>query len=458
MGSLVSSLTSAAGALSVYDREFSTIQNNISNANTPGYADQDVALIARPFNPADGIGGGVNAGELISSRSEYLEQNVRNQQQFLGSAGQMAADLGQVQPLFDPNATSGVASSLSSFFNSFSQLSVNPNDPSARQAVLTAAGQAAQSFNQVANGISQAANNVVNQTASTVGQINQIASQIAGLNQQYQTDASSQQDAGLDAEMHSDLENLSTLANFSVIRANDGTYSVYVGGQTPLVMGAQTFRISAANASGQTVIQDSQGNDITSQLTGGSLGATLQESNSIFPGYMAQLNTLAKTFADQVNGQLSLGVDQSGNPPATNLFSYDQPNDAAATLAVNNLSPSQIAAASAGAAGGNGNALAIAQLANVPAVGGYTFTQAFGNLSAQVGSDVANAQQNQSDDQDLVTQAQQQRKLASGVDLNAEAAKVLQFQQSYQAVGQFITVLNSLTQTLLNIIPSGTSA
>jgi flagellar hook-associated protein 1 FlgK len=52
----------------------------------------------------------------------------------------------------------------------------------------------------------------------------------------------------------------------------------------------------------------------------------------------------------------------------------------------------------------------------------------------------------------LVTQAQKQRADATGVSLDKEAAKLLQFQQAYQAVGKMVSVLNSLTDTVLNIL------
>jgi hypothetical protein len=42
----------SAGALAVFNQEFATISNKISNANTPGFADQNLALVAQPFDPA----------------------------------------------------------------------------------------------------------------------------------------------------------------------------------------------------------------------------------------------------------------------------------------------------------------------------------------------------------------------------------------------------------------------
>ena len=76
---ILTSILNSANALKVYDQEFATIQNNIANANTPGFADQNVTLSADSFNPSEGLDGGVTAGPLASSRSQYLEQSVRAQ-------------------------------------------------------------------------------------------------------------------------------------------------------------------------------------------------------------------------------------------------------------------------------------------------------------------------------------------------------------------------------------------
>ena len=452
MGSLFTTLRNAAGAIAVYDRVFSVIQNNITNADTPGYVRQEQSIEALPFEPAGGRPGGLIAGPLVSARSEYLDQDVRNQQQLLGDARQRASDLGQVEPLFDLTSDFGIPGALNQFFNSFSHLGVNPNDQVARQTVIDASAQLAQSFNRTASGINQVSSNVANQTASAVAEINRLTAQIASLNQQYRASAAATHDAGLDAQMHQALEDLSGLVNFSIIKSDNGSINVYAAGQSPLVIGNNPYSLSAGFASGQTVILDGQGNDITSKLTSGKLGALIREKNTILPGYLANLNVLAQTLADQVNTTLAQGVDKNGQTPAVNLFSYNLPGDAALSLAVTNITPDQIAAALPGAAGGNGNAIAVFQLANAPVLNGFTFTQYFGNVGAQVGRDVSRARQDQSQYQDLVTQAQQLRSQETGVSLDEEAARLLQFQQAYQAVAKVVTVLDELTQTLLGAV------
>jgi flagellar hook-associated protein 1 FlgK len=451
---ILTTLLNSANALQVYEKEFSTIQNNIANQNTPGYAEQNQTLVADSFDPSEALYGGLAAGPLLSTRSQYLEQSVRTQTTLLGSAEQQAADLKPLQSLFDLTSATGVAGSLNSFFNSFSSLSVSPNNTETRQSVITQAQTLATSFNQAAIGIGSISSDVEQQTGSSVAAVNQIASDLASINQRNASTPGASADAGLDAQLNSDLENLSEIANFTVVPTSTGQINVYLGGQTPLVMGDQAFKVSADFSTPQTIIHDSQGNDITSQLTGGQLGAQIHENNSILPGYMSSLNTLAQTFADTVNTALSQGVDQNGNQPANNLFSYTAASGSAFSLAVTpGFTPDQIAAALPSSPGGNGNALAVAQLASANAVNGFTFTQAFGSLGAQVGTDISNATNSQTEQQSLVTQAQAQRSAVSGVSLDTEAAKLLQYQQSYQAVAKVVSTLNNLTDALMNMLP-----
>ena len=144
---LLTSILSSSRTLNVFDQEFATIENNIANANTPGYAAQNVTLSADSFNPSIGLNGGVSAGPLASTRSQYLEQLVRAQTTLLGAAQQKASDLAPLQTLFDLSSSTGISGSLDSFFNSFSALSVNPNDSVARQNVITQAQSVATAFN-----------------------------------------------------------------------------------------------------------------------------------------------------------------------------------------------------------------------------------------------------------------------------------------------------------------------
>ena len=76
MSNLLASLVSSANTLQAYGQVMETLQNNVSNASTPGYAKQSAELYALPFDPEHGVTGGVRSGELRSTRNEYAEQAV----------------------------------------------------------------------------------------------------------------------------------------------------------------------------------------------------------------------------------------------------------------------------------------------------------------------------------------------------------------------------------------------
>src|SRR5579863_9968780 len=59
---MLTTLLNASNALQVYDKEFSAIQNNIANQNTPGYVEQNLATVADSYNPSEALYGGISAG------------------------------------------------------------------------------------------------------------------------------------------------------------------------------------------------------------------------------------------------------------------------------------------------------------------------------------------------------------------------------------------------------------
>jgi flagellar hook-associated protein 1 FlgK len=452
MGSLLVSLLNTANALKVFEQSLTVTQNNVTNADTPGYVKQTLSLVALPFDVSVHEPGGVSAGSMVSSRDAFAERSVRDQQSALGYFKQKASDLTPIEAAFDLSSTAGIAPALSDLFKSFSQLSVNPNDSVSRQAVLDQATTVAQSFQNTANGLASQGTGLDQDSRSTIDGINRLAAVIAEVNSQNRVGPSGNVNAGVDAQLNASLEELSQLVNFTALEQTDGSITIYVGGQTPLVVGNQTFPIQGDFSTLQTAILNRQGVDISAQITGGKLSALLNDKNVVLPSYIKDLNTLAQGVADQVNATLNNGLDRNGAAPSTDLFTYDAVFGAAVTLGVNPLTPDQIAAALPGAAGGNGNALNLAALRDAKDLNGYTFAQLYGNLGARVGRDSATAKDAQSTREQLLGQALSLREQTSGVSLDEEAEHLMALQRSYQAISKMLGVLNDLTGTLINII------
>lgn len=102
-------------------------------------------------------------------------------------------------------------------------------------------------------------------------------------------------------------------------------------------------------------------------------------------------------------------------------------------------------------ASNNGNALALAALRDQPLVAGQTLTDAYASAMAEVGVRVQSARSTASISQAMAASAQAQRAAQAGVNLDEEAARLLQFQQSYQAAAKVLQVAQSLFDTLLQV-------
>ena len=59
MGSLFSALTSAGQSIQQFERAMNITENNVTNANSPGYAKQVPELVSQPFQANSGLAGGV---------------------------------------------------------------------------------------------------------------------------------------------------------------------------------------------------------------------------------------------------------------------------------------------------------------------------------------------------------------------------------------------------------------
>jgi len=480
MANILATLGSSAGALQAIDQLLQVTQNNVANASTPGYAKQSLVLEAMPFDLATGASGGVRAGQVESSRDQYAEQAVRSQTTLLGNAQQNISSLTSLQSLFDVSGQSGIPYALNNLFQSFSAWAQSPSDTVAQQTVLQQATSVATAFQQTAAGLASVQQNTEQQLQGTVDQINQLVGQLQGDNRQTLQGANG--DPAVDAQVNSTLEQLSQYANITALQQSDGTVTVLLNGQTPLLVGSQQYQISyqlaapanpvyAGHPSAQITAAD--GTDITAQTTGGQLGALLNIRNTVLPSYLGDasqpgdLNTMAKQFADRVNQLLTPVDNSSGTPVQTGvpIFTYDTTNDTnvAQTLAVDpSVTPDQLTAVDPGPPSvSNGVPLALSAMSNgtdsADQIDGDTYSQFFGGMASSIGNALNNATGQQTVQQTAVAQAQNLRQQTSGVSLDEEATILVQFQRAYDANSRLISVLDQITLDAINILAPGTA-
>jgi flagellar hook-associated protein 1 FlgK len=469
MGNLFTALNSAGQALEAFQRAIDVTQGNVTNANTPGYVKQVAQM--RTIDPGSSTQIGGITEQTQNTRSQFAETAVQQQVSLLGEFQQLQASLTPLQTAFDVSSNSAIPSALNQLFQSFSNWSTQPNDSTAQASVINAAQQTAAAFQQTAAQLATISGSTDASMRSTVAQINQDAAKVHAYNVAVSEQGGS--NPSLDSQLYSTLEDLSSLTDVQVIPGNGASITVLLGGQTPLVIGdqlnalqVQTVAANAQNGPPNVAIVDSTNTDVTSRITSGSLYGLLSVRNNLIPSLggggqqVGDLNTLAKGLADAVNNLLAQGSTTSSPPyqAGAPMFTYDStsPANVAASLSLNPaITPSQLAATDPGPPPvSNGIALKLAGLDNVTGgqINGLSFTQYFGSLVSRVGNAASDANTSASAQAQLVTQAKSLRQQISGVSMDEEAVNLVQLQSSYQAVSKVVTIVDQLTQTLINMV------
>jgi flagellar hook-associated protein 1 FlgK len=476
MASLFTALGNASNSLDVLQQAIGVVQNNVTNATTPGYVTQTLNMVARPFNATGNLWGGVEATGTQSARDVYAEQSVWSANQQSGYTSQQSASLNQLQQVFDVSGQSGVPGALSTLYSAFSAWSTSPANAADQQAVITAAQGLTAAFSQTFTQVQQISSDTDKQLTSSVNQLNSDTATIAQLNQQIRTSPGS--DAGLQAQLYNAVQDLSSLAPVTVHMESDGTATVLLGGQSPLVQGATQNKVTLnytqsanpvnAGAAPSAQLLSADNTDITSLVTQGSIGAALDFRNTTIPSLLGDgqqqgsLNQLAQTVADRVNTLLTNGQVSAGPPAVAGspLFTYNAnvPTGIAGSMAVTpNMTGDQLAAIDPGPpAVANGVASELASLTDptntADMINGFSYSQFYGNVASDVGQQASTASSNDAINTNMLNQAENLRSQVSGVSLNDQAAKLLQFQEAYQASAQMITTINTLTQSLLTVM------
>jgi flagellar hook-associated protein 1 len=453
MSSLFGALSIATGALGAEQGALDATTNNVANANTPGYSRLRPILIES--NPVvEGsvtYGQGVTLQKLESLRDPILQLRIQDETQQQGQLNAFVSAMQQAQVHFT-SSSSGIGSEISNFFSSLSQLSTDPTNLSLRQGVLTAAGNMATVFNNTSNSFTQQQTNIDLNVTQAVQQVNALTGQIAGLN----TRISQLQGVGQDASTFVDqrdtlIGQLSGLIDVSTIRSDNGLTLTTSNG-SPLVVGGQSFALSTqTNASG---LQDvyAQGVDITAKLSSGQLAGSIEVRDQKIPALLSSLDTLAAGLANALNTANKTGFDLNGIPGG-NLFVPPPVSGkgAAANLAVQITDPALIAASSDGSAGSNGNVAVLSAVQNQAVAGGQTPTDYYSNIVFSVGNDVSNGAAELTSSQLVLNQLQDQRGSISGVNLNEEAANMVQYQRAYDAAAHVVTTVNDMLYTVINM-------
>jgi flagellar hook-associated protein 1 FlgK len=451
MGGLNTALMIGVSALDVTQGALDATSNNIANVNTPGYTREEAQISELGESDSDGevTGGGVSLDGLQSIRDELLNKQINQQTSLQSAANSESASLDQVQSYFTTTGAD-IASEFSAFSSSLVELSGNATSSSAQEGVIAAGQNLAAAFNSTANGLTGVQTQADQQVPDTVSQINTLTAQIAQLNGQLAQVPASEDGGTTQDQLDQDVAQLAGLTNIQVTQTNDGE-TITTGSGTPLVVGTQSYNLSSSTgANGTQQVEDSNGNNITSSITGGTLGGSLNIANTVIPGYLTQLNTLASQFATAFNSAQAAGTDSNGNAGAAFFSGTATLANAAADINVSLTSPSQLAVNSTTSSSGNNVAnLSAALTTTLPS--GETAPGAYASLVFNVGTAASNANTQSTAIGDNLTQLTTLQGSVSAVSIDEETANLMRYQTAYEAASRIVSTVQVLDNAALNM-------
>jgi flagellar hook-associated protein 1 FlgK len=429
---------------------------NIANQNTPGYARQTVELEEAAPSGLDGSTTGVDVKAIQSTRDSVLDLSINAATAQQNLSNTVSSSLGPVQTVFGDTASGSIGSSIDAFFSALQQLSTSPASSPLRNQALTAAGNVASSFQSTASVITQAQQQADQSVVQATGSANTLLQQIASTNGQISTAQALGQNTNIDQDqLGSLLSQLSAIMNYNTVNSSGGLTLTTANG-APLVVGSQAYALTnSINSSGFNDVY--AGNtDITSNIQGGTLGGDIQIRDSTLATLSSQVDQYAFQFAQAVNNVQTAGSDVNGNP---GVALFNPPNTttgtaagAASTIAVALTSGSQIAAAaSGGASGDSSNLTQMIDLQNQSITNGDTPDNAFSNLTFSIGNTISQANSNSTASGNILTQLQNQQSSVEGVSLDEESSNLLLYERSYQAAAKVISTIDTLMGNVLDM-------
>jgi len=329
----------ASNALEVFSTGIQVAGQNIANANTPGYIQEQLNLTTAPSYQAGTLilGSGVEATGVTQQVSQYLQGEILAANSNYSASNQLNTVYTSLQQQLQALGDNSLSSQLSSFSAALSSLANQPNSSSLAAQAVDAGTQLASSITSLRSSIDeqrQQANVNVEQLAT---QANSLITQIAQLNPQItqmETAGSSNSQAGsLLDQRYQDLNQLSQILPITYTTNSDGSVSVYTGSNY-LVMGEQTQQLetvpSSSDGLGTVNIQLSvSGEPLNASSSGsGELIAAMQGRDTVLGGFEQNLDSLTSNLISQFNQTYASGQGTAAFSSVTSENSVSDPTAA----------------------------------------------------------------------------------------------------------------------------------
>ncbi|WP_409479175.1 flagellar hook-associated protein FlgK [Pseudobdellovibrio sp. HCB154] len=456
-------------AMALNQTAIQTTSHNITNKSTEGYSRQTVDFSTNP-SVGEGkfqIGTGARLANISRVNNPWIEKQLEAQSSNFSRLDQKTQSLARLEATMNEQSVKGINAAIGNFFNSFRELANTPESVVARTQVREAGLGLVKQFQEAHHQILNAQTDMNKQIEYSVAEVNALAKELAITNEKIQRTEIGGANTANDERDHRDalLKKLSEKIDISYAEdPKTGMINVTAGKAVILVTGTTSSQIKTGRApSGETMIlhELSPGGsqvDITERFKQGQVGAAIEVRDVTTQSMIDGLNELAFNIANEVNRAHREGYDRQ-NVVGGNFFGLNNPND---SFDVSNWTVSQdivkdvsrIAAASKpNAPGDNSVANVIHSLQSQRFMddGKYSFDDFYNAKVSEIGILAQRANSEFDSQKNTLEQLQNIRESISGVSLDEEAAKLIEYQKSYEASARLVKTADEMFDTILNL-------
>ena len=315
-------LNTAISGLMAFQQELDTTSNNISNANTAGYSREttDLVSVPGPYVGDLSIGDGVQVSSVQRVYDQTVASQVVSATSSYNQLNSFSTQAAAVDNLLG-STSNGLSSQLQSLVSALQTVANSPTASASRQAFLSQAQQLVSSLQNDDNGLQSLGSQANAQLTSGASEVTSLGQSIAALNKQIMADTSQSTQApnSLLDQRDQLINQLATYVNVTTTQQSDGSVNVYIGSGQTLVTGTSAATLTTIpntyDPSQQDLALSSAAGpvDVTQQISGGTLGGTVQFRSQMLDPARNSLGQMAVVLSSAMNAQNESGLDQSGN-------------------------------------------------------------------------------------------------------------------------------------------------
>jgi flagellar hook-associated protein 1 len=295
-----------------------TTQHNIANVNTPGFSRQQTVLSAEiaQYTGSGFFGNGVQVESVRRIVNQFLDNQVVAAQGSLSREEAYFGMVSQIDSLLG-NSGTGLSSALQDFFNAVHEVANNPGSLVPRQTLIAYAQTLSSRFQGIANQLDTLRSGVDSQLSGSVSTVNNLARQLADLNNKIASLQGSGQPPNDLLDQRDELvRQLAEEIGVTAAPQSDGSYNVFIGQGQALVLGGQSFDLSLVSSRedptrsvlavriGATAVEIPE-----TTIGGGRIGGLLAFRSESLDTAQSLIGRIAIGLTDAFNTQHAMGFD-----------------------------------------------------------------------------------------------------------------------------------------------------